>query len=136
MSTTLITFTKNIAGTKVKGRGIPVGDCLIISYAFGSEDTYQIFQSHNGKLFISTSFTSLDDCTKVAKWLNEIYQDFFCLWETYSDADIISLSKWSVRNGIKIFELVKEIKNKSVNKDLLSWSWNIANENEKEWMRT
>jgi hypothetical protein len=135
MSVTLITFTKNIAGTKVKGRGIPIGNNLIVSYAFGSEDKYQIFQSHNGKLFISTTFTSLDDCKEMAKWLNETYQDFFCLWETYPDADIISLSKWSVRNGIKIFELMKEIKNKLVNKDLLSWSWNIANENEKEWMR-
>jgi hypothetical protein len=135
MSTQLITFKKNIAGTKVVGRGIPIGNHLVVSYAFGSEITFQIFKVHDGKPFISAIFTSLDDTIEIAKWFNESYQEYMDIWKSYPNADIISLSKWSVKNGIKIFELVNEIKHKQVNKSLISQCWEIATRNAKSWMR-
>ena len=136
MSTSpFVDFKKNIAGQKVKGRGVPIGSHLIVSYAFGSESTFQIYRAHDGKLFINTIFTSFDDCKEIAKWFDEAYKDYMVIWKDYPDADIIALAKWAVKNGIRIYEMVQQIKNKQVDKSLLSKAWSIAEKNMKGWMR-
>jgi hypothetical protein len=131
-----VDFKKNVAGQKVKGRGIPIGNHLIVSYAFGSENTYQIYKAHDGKLFISTIFTNCEDCVEIARWFADSYDEYMDIWQSYPDADIIALTKWSVHNGIKIYEMVEEMKRKQrVNKSILSQCWDIAQQNVKGWMR-
>jgi hypothetical protein len=137
MSATLINFKKNIAGQKQQARGIPCGEHLVVSYAIGSENTYQVFKTHDGKLFVPVTFTVLEDALEMGKWWEDTYDPFFCIYETYPDADIISLAKWSVKNGVRIYELVNELKRKheQVDKSILSKCWEVAQQNVKGWMR-
>ena len=135
MSTPLISFKKNIAGQKQVARGIPCGEHLVVSYAIGSKNTYQIWQIYNGNLFKPTVFTDIELAVSAAEWFDKTYQDYFCILESYPKADIVSLAKWSVHNGIKIYELLEQIKNEQVNKKLLSQAWDIANQREKDWIK-
>jgi hypothetical protein len=133
-SPTIIDFKKNIGGQKVKGRGIVVDENLIVSYSVSNDKTYQVYRLHDGRLFVPVTFTNLEDCVEMAKWWAETYREFFCLWKDYPDADIIALAKFSVKNGIRIHELIQQIKHKQVDKPLLSWAW--ENADVKSWIRS
>lgn len=104
------TFKRTIGLTKQTVRGIPIGEYLVVSYSIGDDKKYQIYRLHDGKLFIPTIFTSLDDCQSVARWMNETYQDYFPLWEEYPNMDIPAVTRWSIKNGIQLFTLLQELK--------------------------
>ena len=129
----IINFKKCVGNTKTTGRGIPVGQNLIVSYAIGSTNTYQIWRMGDGRLFIPTTFTDLDEAVEIAKWWDELYTEYWCILSAYPDADIVSLAKWSVTNGIRIFEMIKEMGSKQVTKDQLNSAW--ENADVKGWIR-
>ena len=131
--TIYVDFTKRVGEVRIKARGIPVGDYLIVTYAIGSTNTYQIFRLHDGRLFIPTKFTELEEAVEIAKWWDELYTEYWCILSAYPDADIVSLAKWSVTNGIRIFEMIKEMGSKQVTKDQLNSAW--ENADVKGWIR-
>jgi hypothetical protein len=135
MPSTLIPFKKTIGAQKVNGKGIAIGEWLVVSYAIGSNDTYQIFKLHDGKLFMPVVFSDLEDAKKIAQWMDETYRQYFPIWLSYPDADIISLAKWSVRNGIPIYQLVNEMKYQQVNRNMITLAWKKAQIRAKEWLR-
>jgi hypothetical protein len=77
----------------------------------------------------------LEEAVEIAKWWDELYTEYWCILSTYPDADIVSLAKWSVTNGIRIFEMIKEMGSKQVTKDQLNSAWETAHKQEKEWLR-
>jgi len=131
----IIDFKKTIGTKKIAGRGILVGEYFVVSYSLSNKEKYQIYKLHNGKLFISTEFSNLDDTVEFAQWINDTYKDFLCIWSSYPDADIIALSKWSVKNGIRIFELLNEIQNKQVDKGIIQSAWSTTQNRIHYWIR-
>jgi len=130
-----INFKKTVGTRKIDGVGILVGEHLVVSLALHNKDRYQIYRLHDGKLFLSTQFNDLDNTVELATWLDTTYNDYFCIWTSYPDADVISLSKWSVKNGIRIFELIQEIQNKSVDKSIIQLAWLKSKQKINYWVR-
>jgi hypothetical protein len=81
-------------------------------------DHFKIFRMVQGKPFIKTQFATLEDAVKVAKMFDKVYKDWFPIWENpeYVDANLPSLLRWTVENGLKIYDFVRrtELYNKPI----------------------
>jgi len=136
MSYPIIDFKKKIGLRSVNGRGYLIGQYLIVAPAIGNEKKFQIYTLHNGKLLIPTTFTDKGDALETAKWLNSMYYDYFEIWDTHPEADIFALTKWTVRNGIQIYEFLQVLKHlNDVSSAVLDGAYTNAQERVKEWTR-
>jgi len=139
----LIKFKCPVGIIKINKEGYLIGQYLAVAPSIDDKVKYQIFSLHNGKrdsvygkLLVSASFVCLDDAIEIAKWLDETYRDFFPIWDVYPEADVFAISKWTVRNGIQIYEFLDILKGRqSVNKTVLSGAYINAEERVKEWTR-
>ncbi|OGH07429.1 MAG: hypothetical protein A2W22_03100 [Candidatus Levybacteria bacterium RBG_16_35_11] len=95
---------------------------------------YRVYKLKQGEPFIQAIFSSKQDCIKFAEWIVNTFQDYFYLWEQYPEADIVSLCKWSVQDGIKIHETLIQLKKNVIIK--LSYVVDLFHKvNENEWTR-
>lgn len=109
---------------KLSRRGWKVGNYLVVSYITSfNKGGYRIFRRHDGKPFLDVTFQTDSDAIQFATWMDDGYRDFFPIWESYPDADIIALARWSIKNGVNICEMVKmlnTVKHKIGLKDVAS----------------
>jgi hypothetical protein len=73
-------------------------------------DHYKIFKLKQGKPFIGTQFSTLEDAIKAVQIFIEVYGEYLPIWDNkeWFDADIPALCRYTVRNGINLWELVKK----------------------------
>ena len=72
----------------------------------GSDHSYRIYNTLSGEPLIRGRFLELNEALKFAKMLENMYLDYFEYWDSYPQADLISLFKYTVDDGAKMFELV------------------------------
>ena len=84
-----------------------IGNWLVVSYSTNS--LYRIYRLDTGKPLITVLFNRPEDAVRTAQIISTTFEDYFSIWENYEDADIFSLAKWSVRNGIEIYEVLKSL---------------------------
>lgn len=94
-----------------KCRGMLVGTSLVVS---SSDKKWKIYLLNTGKPIINVLFINLEDAVKIAEWLDNIFSEYFPILETYPDADLFGMVKWSVDDGIRIFEALKLVRTKRV----------------------
>jgi len=136
MTYNIIDFKKRIGLRTVNGRGYLIGQYLVVAPAIGNEKKFQIYTLHNGKLLVPTTFVDLSDALETAKWLNSMYYEYFEIWDTHPDADVFALTKWTVRNGIQIYEFLQVLKHlNDVSSAVLDGAYTNAQERVKEWTR-
>ena len=107
----IVPFVDNSTNTKLKKKAFRIGQYLLVSYVGTKENTFQIFKAINGKPLFSAVFINKHDAIEFAEFIDKAYQDYLLLLEDYPDANIFALAKWSVKNGIKIYEIIKELSN-------------------------
>jgi hypothetical protein len=97
----------------VKRYAYPVGDYLC---AVSFPDGYKIYKTKQGKPFIGIMFKTLEDCLGAIKVMYEKYGEYFPIWDNkeYEDADVPSLCRWSIKNGINLYEHIKRIEDDGV----------------------
>lgn len=90
-------------------KGMLVGEYLVVSYATPdlNKPTYTIYNVQGRRLF-KASYSTIDDAVEMAEWLDGLFSEFFPIWGEYPDADVFGLARWSIQNGIKIYETIKE----------------------------
>lgn len=81
--------------------GLKVGDYLAVT---GRDGNWRIFLIRQGLPFIKLPFEDLCGAIEVAEWLSSIYTDYFPILDIYPDADLISLTQWTIPQGIQINE--------------------------------
>jgi hypothetical protein len=104
-----VEYIDNSTNRKLKKKAFRIGEHLLVSYVGTKDKTYQIFKAINGKPLFPAIFAEVKDAVEFAEFIDETYQDYLLLLENYPDADVFALSKWSVRNGIKIYETINEL---------------------------
>ena len=88
-------------------------------------------------MLFNVLFTNIEDAIFIAEMLNEKYHDYFPIWDAYPDADLLSLVKWSVKDGIKLFEAMRLIKkHKVVTKRDITKAMEKAGDYVGRWTRT
>lgn len=89
-------------------RGLLVGSYLVVSYATTdlANPTYAIYNTQGRRLF-NASYSDVNGALEMAEWLNKAFGNFFPVWEEYPNADVFGLAKWSVNNGLNIYDALK-----------------------------
>ena len=112
---------------KEKKRGVKINNWLVIAKGFSG---FKIYRIDTGKPALDVRFVNADDAIQMASMLDDIFGEYFDIWETYPDADVFSIAKWISRKGLKAHEMIKIIKEqgKITEKDDLTEAWENADE--------
>lgn len=108
--TEIIWFVCKENGYSKKKRAWKIGEWLLVSFTDDSE--YKIYRADTGKPFSATTFTSPDDAIRIAQLISNVFEKYFDLWTEFPTADVVGLAKWSVRNGVEIYEILKSMPTK------------------------
>lgn len=105
--TEIIWFVCKENGYSKKKRAWKVGEWLLVSFTDNKE--YKIYRADTGKPFSATTFVNPDDAIKIAQLISTVFENYFDLWTEFPTADVIGLAKWSVKNGIEIYEILNSM---------------------------
>jgi hypothetical protein len=130
-----IEFVDRSSNVCKRKRAYKIGEHLAVSYVGISEHSYQVFSISSGKPILNAQFPNIDDAIKFAEWIDEVYRDYLPILETYPDADIFALVKWSVRNGLRIYETVRQINSKPVELPDIALAYERSHQMESHWKR-
>jgi len=120
-----------------KKQAFRVGEHLLVSYIGDADrDRYQIFKTVNGKPLFPAVFTTHIDAIQFAEYINSVYGEYLLLLYNYPDADIFGLAKWSVRNGIRIYETINQLNQlDGVKGNIISGAYKKAAQYVSKWTR-
>lgn len=102
----LVWFVDKSTNKPLSRVGIRIGNDLIISKTEGGHKIYRL----DGRLFLPFRIVRLDDAKKVASWLEKVYNEYIPILYEYPALDLFSLTKYTVRNGVRIFLMIEELK--------------------------
>lgn len=108
--TEIIWFVCKENGYSKKKKAYKIGNWLLVSFTEDSE--YKIYRADTGKPFSATTFASPSDAVKIAQLISSVFEKYFDLWTEFPTADVVGLAKWSVKNGIEIYEILKSMPTK------------------------
>ena len=103
-----INFIDRRSNSGIKRQGFKVGTHLAV--AFADDVHIQIFNIKTGLPFVPVLFQFLDDALKVADWLSDIFGETIILSEQ-PEYDLFSMVKWTIPNGIALYETMKLLNN-------------------------
>lgn len=95
-------------GVRSKQKCILVGKYLLISFTDETKRSFSIYNVKGYPLLDGASWKKENSAVQVAENLSRVYEHFFPLWEEYPKADVFSLAKWTIDNGIDIVKFLKE----------------------------
>ncbi len=100
----------------------------------GSDQDYRIYNTISGEPIIRGRFLKLSTALKLAKILEERYQDWFEIWDSYPKANIISWCKYSVDGGPVVFEFIELLdKLETISHEDMEKAYQQAKELSQKW---
>ena len=135
----VIQFTDKTSNFNKRRLGRKINNYLIIAYC----DTYEkdgspikIYKINTGTPVIPVTFITISDAIRVAEWLSETFEEYFPIWDKYPEADLFSMTKWTVPEGIRAYEAIRLFsENKQATPEDLAEAYIEAERNVKEWTR-
>jgi hypothetical protein len=100
-------------------------------------DNYRIYCTASGKPLLKCRFQILEECVKFVEILDNVYQDYWEIWDAEPLADIINWCKYSVEEGDIINEMFQILNRLEVItfKDVKS-AWDKAKKETQQWKIT
>jgi len=114
--------------------GYRVGKWLAVVKRQGSG--YRIYRIDVGVPVIQSIFASINDAIRFAEWLVDKFGQFFDIWESYPDIDLFGIVKWTVEDGLRLFETIKELDKNSHKIETLAAvndAYDKVEDNAKQW---
>lgn len=130
----IVSFRRDEGTLKTTARGVKIGKYMAIADNTRGGRWYKIFNLISGRPVIDVRFKSQTDATEVAKWLDNLFGEYFPLWENYPDADVFSLAKWSVSSGLQVYETLQGLPEISTLEDV-AHTYQRSEDKVKEWKR-
>jgi hypothetical protein len=101
----IISFNTRITNKAVSVRGLGLAHgFLAIS---GADNSYRIYNTQSGEPLLRCRFLDFKEALQFARWIEQVYKDFFEIWMAYPEADLISWCKYSVADGARLFETIQ-----------------------------
>lgn len=91
-----INFYDCRTNVKDKKSGAKVGRYMVVS---GYDNHWRLFQIYGGLPVLDVWITSLPDAVKIAQVIEKIYDGFLCVWEAWSDINVLEIARLSVPYG-------------------------------------
>lgn len=60
---------------------------------------------------------SWEDAVKFAEFLNNHYKNYYLLWQDNNQADVPGLTRYTIENGLKIYDALEQLSGKIVTWD-------------------
>ena len=103
-----IDFTNKSFGKHGKSKtGAKISKHLVVGRSSERKEQYKVYMIKTGLPLVDFYFCDFDEVCKFAEWVDGIYSDYFPILETYPEIDLFSLVKWSVEDGIQMYEMIK-----------------------------
>jgi len=64
---------------------------------------YRIFKMNKTAL-LKSNFINLNDAITMAEKMLDLYGEYFCIWDDYPDVDVTNLAKWTIDDGLNLYE--------------------------------
>jgi len=125
-----ISFSKKLTNTSVK-----IGVAISLARGFlALGDRYRIYNTISGEPILRGLFVDQDTALKMAEWIEKELWDYFDIWLTYPQADIISWCKYTTKNGIILYEIIEDLKPlETITMNDVAIAYRRAKEMEKRW---
>ena len=135
----VIQFTDKTSNFNKRRRGRRINEYLVIAYCDVVENDgspIKIYKLNTGTPVIPVIFNTIPDAIRVAEWLSETFGEFFPIWDKYPEADLFSMTKWTVPEGIRAYEAIKLFsENKQATPEDLAEAYIKAQDHVSEWTR-
>lgn len=105
----IINFNSKRTNKSEASRGIALAQGFIA--ISGTSPNYRIYNTQSGEPIIKGRFPEFKDALQFALWIEKAYADYFDIWKEYPQADLLAWCRYSVSNGMRLFE-IREILNK------------------------
>ena len=132
-----IDFTNKSFGKHGKSKtGAKISKHLVVGRSSERKEQYKVYMIKTGLPLVDFYFCDFDEVCKFAEWVDNIYSDYFPILETYPEIDLFSLVKWSVEDGIQMYEMIKllETENETTLNSIAS-AHNCAERYVEHWTR-
>jgi len=106
----VIQFADKSSNFNKKRKGIQINEYLVIAYCDVLEkqgSPIKIYKICTGLPLINVTFSTIPDAVKIAEWFSETFGEYFPIWDKYPEADIFSMVKWTIPDGIRAYETVR-----------------------------
>lgn len=105
-----IYFNDKSTNYSKKREGILIGDYLAVT------QEAEIFKINTGKKLLESNFSHYKEAISFVVWLEEIYGKYFILWERWEDVNIFGLARYTVKNGMKILDILDRVESGEITK--------------------
>jgi hypothetical protein len=107
----IIQFADKTSNFNRRRRGRKINNYLVIGYCDVLEEDgispIKIFKICTGLPLINVILTTIPDAIQVAEWITSIFGEYFPIWDKYPEADIFSMTKWTVPEGLRKYETIR-----------------------------
>jgi len=132
-----IYFVNRTLGIKGKSKiGAKVGKYLVVGRSHEQLEQYKLYVITTGLPLVDFYFTEFEEVCKFGEWINSIYSDYLPILEQYPEIDLFSLVKWSVKDGIQMYEMLNMLERvNEANLGIIASAHAKAEEKIEEWTR-
>lgn len=127
----IVAFQDVTSNQRTKRQGLKIGQYLIVA---GAEKQRKIFRLKQGLPLIDVLFTELEDAVRVAEWLDSLFGDYWQIWDAYPELDVFALFKWTISDGLKIYEAIQRLPKRAKLDDVTN-ALSEAEDYVSEWTR-
>lgn len=129
----IITFSRKDTNSSYKTKGRQVGAYLAVST--GKPQHFRIFNLQSGKPLLQGDFPAIYDAIYTADFLNHKYAKYFEIWEAFPDMDIFALVKWTIQDGLRLYEMIKILREKKLlSKSTVKEAFDAAQHKTGKWI--
>lgn len=94
----------------------------------------RIYNTISGRPIIRGKFANMKSALKVAKWIEKLLWNYFDIWSSYPEANLVSWCKYTVEGGATLFETVEMLDKMNIISDTdIQDAYQKAKELAKEW---
>jgi len=113
-------FVDKSSNFNKKKRCLKINEYLVLAYADLDKTVIKIYKLCNGLPLLDVLFSNAEDAIQVTEWITQQFGEYFPIWDQYPEADVFSMAKWSVPDGIRKYEAINLFKRnqKATSKDL------------------
>ena len=130
-----IEFNDTTSNVRKKRNGIKIGDYLCVSNVSTIEERYKIFRVREGLPLINAFFREIKHAVEFAEYIDRLFSDYFVIWEEYPRADLFSLVKWTVKDGVRWYETMKILREKTeLELEDIAYAYSHAEKHAEEWI--
>ena len=128
-------FYDKTSNIRKKRSGIRVGNYLCVSNVSVIEERYKIFRVREGLPLVNAYFRNQNHAVEFAQYIDRLFSDYFVIWEEYPHADLFSLVKWTVKDGVRWYETMKILrKKKELELEDIAYAYSLAERHADEWI--